>query len=383
MKKIYLLLFGLIHHVGFGQTGTLADPYTQLAHAWWASSSGTYYFNIGGTAFSTYVEASTGWVLIASSNAATTGATNYAAVTALTLQSDNILPASIYASASITEVRINATSGPALPFDVKSSSSSVLTNLRNDVTLSVSTNSGDWSGTGTSRLSQSCAVSSVTLRSSIYHACGNGTGLHWMSSSNYEHIEFSNASRNDLNLWVRAGSGPLPINLRLFEVKSDSPGSIRIFWESLSENNKTLYIVEKSTDASHWEPLDSIYATSDPMHQYEVLDYDSYQGKLYYRIKQIDPEEMVSYSDIQYVEATATTKVSTLILYPNPVESVVNLTGSEAGELKILNYMGQEIPVKTMATGINQETISIDVSQLQKGAYIVKKGTIFGTFYKQ
>ena len=161
----------------FSQTGTSGDPYTSLGQAWFVPSNGIYHFNIGGTTFSTYVESGNGWILVASGSSSTTES-SYATSTSLTLQSDSILPSSIYTSTLITDVRMNATSGPSTPFDVQSSNSGVLGNLQNDRTLSAGTNSANWTGTGTARLARNCAGGNVSLSLRIYHACGMTGNLH-------------------------------------------------------------------------------------------------------------------------------------------------------------------------------------------------------------
>jgi predicted outer membrane repeat protein len=41
------------------------------------------------------------------------------------------------------------------------------------------------------------------MTNSIYHACGNGSGMHWQPQDNSEKVSFANANTN-INLWVRA-----------------------------------------------------------------------------------------------------------------------------------------------------------------------------------
>ena len=129
MKFCKALLLLLVPLCNKAQSGTASDPFTALGQAWNVPASGTYYFNIGATTFSTYVESGNGWVLVASGSLATDEAT-YPVTTNLTLQSDKILPAAVYTSALVTAVRINATAGPDLPLDVQSTNSGVLSNLK-------------------------------------------------------------------------------------------------------------------------------------------------------------------------------------------------------------------------------------------------------------
>ncbi|MBL4657154.1 MAG: hypothetical protein JKX73_04080, partial [Flavobacteriales bacterium] len=245
MKNILIPILLLISNLSFGQNGTFGNPFVTLSQASLVPSNGIYYFNIGGTPFSTYVEAGNGWILIASGEASTTESF-YPTTTALSLQSDLILPSSIYASAQITDVRINSTSGPGIPFDVQSSNPTVLSNLQSNLTLTVGTNNTDWTGTGTARLNRVCIGNTGTLATHIYHACGNFTGLHWQIGqfTAHEKIIYNNGTKNDLNLWIRAGCQLPVIDLgndtavcqgALFTLDATSPSSSYL-WHDFSTN---------------------------------------------------------------------------------------------------------------------------------------------------
>lgn len=57
-----------------------------------------------------------------------------------------------------------------------------------------------WSG-DTSYLDYSCPGNSSNLNTSLFHACGNNTGLHWNGYNRYE-WDFAGV-KNNLNLWIR------------------------------------------------------------------------------------------------------------------------------------------------------------------------------------
>lgn len=182
--RLLTLIFIIISLDANGQTGgSPADAFTSLGQAWFATVDGLYWFNIGGTLFTTFVEAGNGWVLAASGNASISES-SYSTTTNLTLQSDQILPTAIYTSTLVTDVRMNSTAGPSIPFDVQSSDITVLDNLQNNRTLSVGTNSEDWSGIGTARLLRTCPSENSTLSTHIYHACGQGENLFWLVGLN-------------------------------------------------------------------------------------------------------------------------------------------------------------------------------------------------------
>ena len=354
MKKIQVLIFLLMSNLIYGQTGTSGDPYTALGQVWHVPSDGIYYFDIGGTAFSTYVEAGSGWLLIASGIGATTES-SYSTTSSLTLQSDLILPASIYTSALITAVRMNATGGPNLPFDVESSNATVLANLQNDRTLSVGTNSSDWTGTGTAKLARSCASGNASLSSRIYHACGNADNMHWQVGRKTEHekIDYSSATKNDLNLWVRAASVPLPVELLFFQVELRADQQVSVAWQTASEVNNAYFTVERSSDAKSWEMLTTINGAGNSAitRNYATIDETPYTGTSYYRLKQTDLDGQIVYSSIRSVRNKKINDPS-VYLFPNPAQNQIVVLGERLnpGELKFYNVVGQEVTGQTALT---------------------------------
>jgi len=94
--------------------GTAGNPFTDLYSAHIASqeggfTAGTYNFDIGGNTFSSYMDTD-GYVAVASAdNTETNDAAGYTEVTALTLNSDDILDRAILAAVNPDELRISVT----------------------------------------------------------------------------------------------------------------------------------------------------------------------------------------------------------------------------------------------------------------------------------
>ena len=90
-----ILLFGCFN--SYGQNGlSPSTAFTNLGHVNDASfPAGTYFFNINGTAFTSYVDDS-GWVLLASGEAQNT--TTYPETKTMSLQSNGILPVAVFSN---------------------------------------------------------------------------------------------------------------------------------------------------------------------------------------------------------------------------------------------------------------------------------------------
>lgn len=68
-----------------------------------------------------------------------------------------------------------------------------------------------------------------------------------------------------------------------------------------------------------------------------------------------------------------------LIVYPNPTDGMITISGCQTGEYRITNIMGQ-----TLMTGrIDSENQQIDVSSLQEGVYFITIGGASSLFVKQ
>ena len=195
------------------EDGSEGSPFSNIGHAHYVPEPGVYHFKIGegGTPFSSYVDKD-GWVLVAAANKDTATRKEYSEVNAIKLDSDQILSKDIRAGiAGITELRMSATQGPATPFDVTTAEKLAIDNFYADKTLSkgdLAVNKGSkWAGTGTERTKFVCNSVSGVLKKNIYHACGNGQGLHWNPVNGQERIDYSPGNNiNDLRLWVRGAA---------------------------------------------------------------------------------------------------------------------------------------------------------------------------------
>ena len=110
------------------------------------------------------------------------------------------------------------------------------------------------------------------------------------------------------NEWI-AAQGPLPgpvslcnalpVTLLYFEAKSVE-NSVDIAWTTASEINNDHFIVERSIDGSTFNEVTKARGAgnSSNVNEYSATDYYPASGLSYYRLKQVDFDGAVSYSDI-------------------------------------------------------------------------------------
>jgi hypothetical protein len=90
--------------------------------------------------------------------------------------------------------------------------------------------------------------------------------------------------------------------------------SIKLSWETAIAPNTLSYVVERSSDAINFESLTLIENSST---HFEFLDGNPFNGQNYYRIKSIDFDNSINYSNVFVAECNDKKKVE-VRLFPNP-----------------------------------------------------------------
>lgn len=107
-------------------------------------------------------------------------------------------------------------------------------------------------------------------------------------------------------------AAPLPVEIESFETHYVN-GNVRLTWAASSEINFDRFEIERSSDGSHFEKLNTIEGYSAGIYTY--LDQQPLQGTSYYRLKEVDKNNAVSYSSVVVLQEQ---QAYTLSVYPNP-----------------------------------------------------------------
>jgi len=199
--------------------GTAGNPFTDLYSAHIASqeggfTAGTYNFDIGGNTFSSYMDTD-GYVAVASAdNTETNDAAGYTEVTALTLNSDDILDRAILAAVNPDELRISVTGATVM--DRATTDNRFIARLKAFEVLSQAVGDGTatlWPGTG-GAMNPLSAPTVRDLNEKIWHASSSGSSLHWFPDGNpgasAQHDGFgSTLNTSEPTLWMRDTTPPI------------------------------------------------------------------------------------------------------------------------------------------------------------------------------
>lgn len=380
----------LIAMLSLGQTGTSGDPFTDLNQALGVSGAGIYYFNLSGTAFNTYVDAS-GYVLVAIDFG--NGAGDLPAGTSLSTSSRGIMNATVLASlSSITQVRISTSDGAV---NVTSSNSTILSRLRSNLPLHKGTVDNaindSWTGTNSSYLTidASCNNAAANLNQNIIHVCGNGGGFHWVPTSSAQREVWNNGEVADgtaFYLWARDAVSTLPVELLNFKTILTQERTVNLSWETASEINNDYFTVERSKDGILWEAINKIKGAgnSSRVINYSTFDDKPLSGTSYYRLRQTDNDGSYTYTKASAVMFDNYLQ-SHVSLFPNPTSGQITIQGNKAETtaIRIYNLLGQDVSSYIKVLEENEKGIVIDLSGLIAGVYQVKTLTTIKNVYIQ
>ena len=375
----FIVITLLIARIGYSQTGSAGNPFISLGQARNITGTGVYYFNLSGVTFSSTVK--NGWVLIANDYGLTT--TILSTTNALSTAVRGILTPGILATLTSTSMLKVSTSDGNV--NDSSGNASLISRMTHDSTLNLGSPdiaiNATWVGSGIyannvrgAGASTTSTSAGVHLDSCIFWPNGDGNGFHWISSSGGYHRENWSAGEVPatvaFDLWVEAPLITLPILLANFQGYQVG-NTVQLVWTSENELNTNFIIVEKSNDGTNWSELASEKAqgNSNVPTSYSAVDNNPYIGANYYRLKMVDLDGEVTYSQVVVINFGTSTAVS---LFPNPTSGAVSLKGVNLAPVTIYTLTGQNVSSQVKMVTSAQNMVQLDLSKLSKGFYLIK-----------
>lgn len=155
----------------------------------------------------------------------------------------------------------------------------------------------------------------------------------------------------------------LPVRLNFFDGEYLN-NTVKLTWKAEEQLNLTYFEVEKSTDARKFTVIKKILSSNRLL--YTCTDPDSPAGTMYYRLKMLDKDGKISYSNIIRIHTKGSYQLQ---VGPNPLSDHLSISGlGKHGSVRLIDLSGRTLLKKE----IRSQAISIDVSFLQKGIYLLE-----------
>lgn len=159
--------------------------------------------------------------------------------------------------------------------------------------------------------------------------------------------------------------------LKLLSFKATFNGDVKLTWQTTNEVNTKGFVVERSSDNVNYKAIGNVSAANTAgNNSYSLTDASPLNGINYYRLKMVDFDNAVEYSQVAIVNVSAKNRLS---IKSNPVRNslVISYSKEIAGSpLKIVSAEGKLVlVVKTESGSISK---NVDVSNLQAGTYFLQ-----------
>jgi len=158
----------------------------------------------------------------------------------------------------------------------------------------------------------------------------------------------------------------LPVSLISFEaeLKGDY---VELKWVTASEINNDYFIVQRSLDNKTFEEITRVSGNgnSNIIIEYQSYDMDLPTGIIYYRLKQVDYDGTIDYSNVVAIRNYKDKEVQ---IFPNPSNGIINIETKETLSIIIYSISGQQIASFNFEANTNNQ---IDISNQPKGVYFL------------
>jgi hypothetical protein len=163
----------------------------------------------------------------------------------------------------------------------------------------------------------------------------------------------------------------LPLQLTRFEAQRTASRKVQIDWAVAKSIDIDYFEVQRSADTQN--PYTIATATSlrrDSEDAYTIFDENPLTGYNYYRLRSVNTDGTIGYSQWKAVEFN--NDGNTISLAPNPAENAVRIQMSQAAavNVRVYNQLGQLATIQNFAAADNSHTL--DISALPAGVYTVQ-----------
>ncbi len=209
----------------------------------------------------------------------------------------------------------------------------------------------------------------------------SGTPTELSPATNYTITGINEAGSSVTTVSI-AVVAPLPVNLIAFKALALNK-TIATEWQTASEINTTQFVLQRSaTGTEDFTTIGIIKAVGKGANRYQFMDNEPIRGINFYRLKIVDKDGSISYSNI--VSAKLSSTKADITIFPNPAKDFTTIRFAqpiEKGTIVVTDLAG-----KTLLSQIINRltyTFQLNTQSLQKGVYLCTVTTETGKYCSQ
>jgi carboxypeptidase T len=173
---------------------------------------------------------------------------------------------------------------------------------------------------------------------------------------------------DDVNVIKSVSLGTLGVKFLNFYGKLLTDKTVQLNWEANVDAMHDHFEVERADANNNFNSIARVNGLL-----YSAFDYAPQFGSNLYRIKQVDKNGAITYS--QVIKINTASSNSSVSIYPNPAKDVINVNISGVGVAKqiiVTDLSGRTLLVRQVSPGTTSANIKIDVSSLSAQTYFIK-----------
>lgn len=166
----------------------------------------------------------------------------------------------------------------------------------------------------------------------------------------------------------------VPVTLGSFTVSKQNKAN-RLNWTTSLETNSLKFVIEQSRNGRQFVSLGEVAAAgnSNTERSYSFTHNLPLSGYNYYRIKMVDRDNKVKYSEVRNVKNLG---LNEIMVTPNPVANTMKVSisteSADVATIVISDMSGKTVYTKNYNVTAGENDIPVNTASLTAGSYIVK-----------
>ena len=192
--------------------------------------------------------------------------------------------------------------------------------------------------------------------------------------SNYS----SNYTNLPLDFFGTAGISCTPLSVEMTNLSAQGFDYYNLInWSTLTEINSDYFEVQRGTESENFVTIGTVLAEGTTFEQqdYSFADYERSDEIVYYRIKQVDVNGGIEFTEVVKVIPEGYAEFKLLEMYPNPTDSKLNIrlhsVSQKETRFSVHSLNGNEVMSKVQSLNKGENVSTLDLGALTSGVYML------------